>query len=107
MDYSFSEIYLFRLHKMEPEDHVVAKWKLSFPGSKTGPVKFTQFFFTDLSDYVMLTTRLPALSLARGKFCHGSVYWSWIAQRLEHQYIKLESQVQAPVQDRMFPLSIL
>ena len=29
-------------------------------------------FFTDPSDRVTLSTRLPALSFARGKFCHGS-----------------------------------
>ena len=34
-------------------------------------------------------------------------YWSWIAQWLEHQHMKLESQIQAPVQDIMFSLSIL
>ena len=78
-----------------------AEWKISFRGSKTGLAKFTQIL-TDPSDCVMLTTRFPALSLARGKFCHGSVL-DLDSSMVRAPARKPGGRIQTSVQDRIFP----
>ena len=77
-----------------------AKWKLSLPGSKIGPAKWFTQFFTIYSvlrhdDSLHYNSQEENSVVAR--------YWFLIAQWLEHQHIKLEILVQAPVQNRIFP----
>ena len=79
-----------------------AKLKLSFPGSKTRPAKFTQFFFTDPSNCVTRTTRLLALSFVRGKFCHGTVL-ALDGSMVRVPANKAGERVQAQVHNGIFP----
>ena len=100
----FSEIYLLDYISWNLKTMWWAKWKLSFPGSKTWPAKFTQLFYW--FHLIMLCSPRDFLRVICKRIFFMARYWSWIAQWLEHQHIKLETWVQAPVQDRIFPFQL-